>query len=85
MVLPVARRRRDEVTGPSVGQPSEKDRVQEPETSSFAAEFRKLKEALSCAKHVGKYCYVTAEGDHEAQDVYKLTSWAKSIVRSHEP
>ena len=84
MALPVTRRRQDEVAQASSVQTSEKDRVQEPETLSFAAEFWKLKEALSCAKHVGKYCYVTPNGDHEAQDVYKLTSWAKSIVSSHE-
>ncbi|KAI6104033.1 hypothetical protein EDD17DRAFT_1514129 [Pisolithus thermaeus] len=47
---------------------------------SFASEFRKLKERLSCAQHAGKYCYVTPTGDHDALDIYKLTSWAKSIV-----
>ncbi|KAI6006008.1 hypothetical protein EDD15DRAFT_2359124 [Pisolithus albus] len=46
---------------------------------SFASEFRKLKERLSCAQHAGKYCYVTPTGDHDALDIYKLTSWAKSI------
>ncbi|KAI6014612.1 hypothetical protein BKA83DRAFT_4499317 [Pisolithus microcarpus] len=47
---------------------------------SFASEFHKLKERLSCAQHAGKYCYVTPTGDHDALDIYKLTSWVKSIV-----
>ena len=48
---------------------------------SFAGEFRKLKETLKCGKHVDKYCYVRpTDGEHEEQDVYKLTSWAKSIA-----
>ncbi|KAI5999729.1 hypothetical protein EDC04DRAFT_2908976 [Pisolithus marmoratus] len=46
---------------------------------SFASEFHKLKERLSCAQHTGKYCYVTPTGDHDTLDIYKLTSWAKSI------
>ncbi|KAI6150232.1 hypothetical protein EDD17DRAFT_1765884 [Pisolithus thermaeus] len=46
---------------------------------NFASEFCKLKERLSCAQHTGKYCYVTPTGDHDALDIYKLTSWAKSI------
>ncbi|KAI6011053.1 hypothetical protein EDC04DRAFT_2905732 [Pisolithus marmoratus] len=46
---------------------------------SFASEFHKLKERLSCAQHTGKYCYVTPTGDHDALDIYKLTSWVKSI------
>ncbi|KIK12106.1 hypothetical protein PISMIDRAFT_45780, partial [Pisolithus microcarpus 441] len=46
---------------------------------SFASEFHKLKERLSCAQHAGKYCYVTPTGDHDALDIYKLTSWVKSI------
>jgi len=67
-------------------QPSENDRVQEPQTSiSFAAEFWRLKQSLECAKHVGKCCYVRpTDGGHEEQDVYKLTSWAKSIVSNYE-
>ncbi|KAI6024363.1 hypothetical protein EDC04DRAFT_2606531 [Pisolithus marmoratus] len=46
---------------------------------SFASEFCKLKERLSCAQHTGKYCYVMLTGDHDALDICKLTSWAKSI------
>ncbi|KAI6127915.1 hypothetical protein EDD16DRAFT_1472874, partial [Pisolithus croceorrhizus] len=46
---------------------------------SFASEFCKLKERLSCAQHAGKYCYVTPTSDHDALDIYKLTSWVKSI------
>ncbi|KAG2749318.1 hypothetical protein P692DRAFT_20732641 [Suillus brevipes Sb2] len=54
---------------------------QEPPTSiSFAAEFRELKNRLSCAKHTGKHCYVNPiTGDHKALDVYRLTLWAKKI------
>ncbi|KAI6123726.1 hypothetical protein EDD17DRAFT_1766101 [Pisolithus thermaeus] len=49
---------------------------------SFASEFCKLKERLSCAQHAGKYCYVTPTSDHDALDIYKLTSWVKSIHMS---
>jgi hypothetical protein len=46
-------------------------------------EFRELKNRLDCAKHSGKYCYINpVSGEHEAQDVFKLTLWAKKIVRT---
>lgn len=55
-----------------------------PDTSvSFTAELRALKQHLQCARHNGRFCYVSKiTGEHEFQDIYKLTSWAKSIVRS---
>ncbi|KAJ8582876.1 hypothetical protein M405DRAFT_846184 [Rhizopogon salebrosus TDB-379] len=57
---------------------------QDPPTSvTFAAEFRELKNRLDCAKHSGKYCYINPiSGEHEAQDVFKLTLWAKKISLS---
>ncbi|KAG1866763.1 hypothetical protein F4604DRAFT_1682826 [Suillus subluteus] len=46
---------------------------------SFAAELQELKNKLDCEKH-GKFCYINPiSGDHEAQDIYNLTLWAKKI------
>ncbi|KAI5998598.1 hypothetical protein EDD15DRAFT_2161652, partial [Pisolithus albus] len=69
------------LSSPSVSQPRQcaSGDTQPSTVMSFASEFRKLKERLSCAQHAGKYCYVTPTGDHDALDIYKLTSWAKSI------
>ena len=57
--------------------------VEVPDTSvSFTAELRALKQHLQCARHDGRFCYVSKiTGEHEFQDIYKLTSWAKSIVK----
>jgi len=50
-------------------------------TVSFTAELWQLKQHLQCAHHTGRHCYVNPiSGEHEFQDVYKLTSWAKSVV-----
>ncbi|KAG1744455.1 hypothetical protein EDB19DRAFT_1906696 [Suillus lakei] len=53
---------------------------QDPPTSmSFASELQELKNKLDCEKH-GKFCYINPiSGDHEAQDIYNLTLWAKKI------
>jgi hypothetical protein len=54
---------------------------QDATTLSFAAEFRELKNKLDCAKHPGTFCYINPiSGEHEAQDIYNLTLWAKKIV-----
>jgi hypothetical protein len=54
---------------------------QDPATLSFAAKFRELKNKLDCAKHRGKFCFVNPiTSDHESQDIYNLTLWAKKIV-----
>ncbi|KAG1732555.1 hypothetical protein EDB19DRAFT_1911944 [Suillus lakei] len=53
---------------------------QDATTLSFAAEFHELRNKLDCAKHPGKFCYINPiSGNHEAQDIYKLTLWAKKI------
>lgn len=49
-------------------------------TMNFASQFRELKNKLACAQHPGKHCYVNPiSADHEAQDIYKLSLWAKKI------
>jgi len=51
-------------------------------TVSFTDELRKLKNRLACECHNGQHCYINkVNGEHEFQDIYKLTFWAKSIVR----
>jgi len=50
-------------------------------TVSFTAELRKLKQHLQYARHTGRHCYINPiSGEHDFQDVYKLTIWAKVIV-----
>ena len=44
---------------------------------------RQLKEHLSCAKHGGRWCYVSPiDGQHRELDIFVLTLWAKKIVSS---
>ncbi|KAG1719586.1 hypothetical protein EDB19DRAFT_1620925, partial [Suillus lakei] len=65
-----ARPRRDEAVN---------DNQDPPTSMSFASELRELKNKLDCEKH-GKFCYINPiSGDHEAQDIYNLTLWAKKI------
>jgi hypothetical protein len=54
-----------------------------PETTlSFTKELRQLKSRLDCAQHRGRHCYISpVNGEHIMLDVYKLTLWAKKIVR----
>ena len=58
-----------------------------PDTSvSFTEELRKLKNHLACERHQGQHCYINkVSGEHEFQDIYKLTFWAKAIVRTIFP
>jgi len=52
-------------------------------TLSFTKELRELKQRLYCAKHRGRYCYVSPiNGEHISLDVFKLMLWAKKIVRN---
>ncbi|KDQ51433.1 hypothetical protein JAAARDRAFT_50724 [Jaapia argillacea MUCL 33604] len=49
-------------------------------TMSFVKELRQLKQHVECAKHNGKYCYVSPiTGDHKNLNIYQLTLWAKKI------
>lgn len=44
---------------------------------------RQLKEHLPCAKHGGRWCYVSPiDGQHRELDIFVLTLWAKKIVSS---
>ncbi|KAI6115825.1 hypothetical protein EDD16DRAFT_1704463 [Pisolithus croceorrhizus] len=47
---------------------------------NFASQFHELKSKLACAQHPWKHCYVNPiSADREAQDIYKLSLWAKKI------
>lgn len=56
---------------------------EEPDTTlTFVKELRELKRRLECQLHKGRHCFVSPiNGQHQGCDIYKLTFWAKKIVR----
>lgn len=50
-----------------------------------APQLRALKEHLMCAKHDGRFCYVTRPlGEHMQLDLCTLTLWARKMVCFHQ-
>ena len=62
-------------------EPSDSSTVAEHPTIDFTDKLCQLKEHLSCAKHGGRWCYVSPiNGQHQQLDLFVLTLWAKKIV-----
>jgi len=62
-------------------EPSDSSAVAEHPTIDFTDKLCQLKEHLSCAKHGGRWCYVSPiNGQHQQLDLFVLTLWAKKIV-----
>ncbi|KAH9919221.1 hypothetical protein B0H21DRAFT_827440 [Amylocystis lapponica] len=49
-------------------------------TLSFVKELRQLREHLNCARHPGRFCFVSPiNGEHVDLNRFKLTLWAKKM------